>query len=217
MDCPHCQQVIAPSASRCEACGFDLERVRRILGDQWVRLEHLTDAAHCLRLRERRRVEAALDDFGRQFPQVFLSVYFGVLPHGLTVGEAGFWLLNHAAFATNSMEKRNDFGLVIVIDPSAASAGVTLGYALESFLPDGFLRTALAAVSGQFAQCAYGAALEQIVARIAKRLRGEGKAQPSQADAWSPPLEGRNMGLAPLRAPRVPAQAEASAGEGPES
>lgn len=215
MNCPHCQQVVAPAAPRCEACDFDLQRVREILGDQWVRLEHLTDAAHCLRLRERRRVEAALDDFGRQFPQVFMSVYFGVLPHGLNVAEAGFWLLNHAAFSTNSMEKRNDFGLVIVIDPSVASAGITLGYALEGFLPDRFLKTVLASVSGQFAQSAYGGALEQILARIAKHLRGAGTAQPSQADGWSPPQESRNMGLAPLRPHRTPAQAEASAGEVP--
>lgn len=206
MNCPRCQHVIAPTAPRCGACDFDLQSVREILGDQWVRLEHLTDAAHCLRLRERRRVETALDDFGRQFPQVFLALYFGVLPHGLSVTEAGFWLLNHAAFATNSMEKRNDFGLVIVIDPSTASAGIALGYALEPFLPAGFLKPVLASVSSQFSQCAYGAALEQIVARIAKRLRAAGTAQPPQADAWSPPLESRNMGLAPLRATREPAQ-----------
>jgi hypothetical protein len=201
MNCPRCQEPLTHDTVRCEGCGFDLDCVCQTLGAQWVRLERLTDSAHCLRLRDHRRLDAMLDDFGRQFPQVFLAVYFGVLPVGLTVSEAGFWLLNHAAFSTHDVAKRNDFGLVIVVDPAQGAAGISLGYCLEQVLGEGFLEMTLAKASAHFSRSEHGAALEMIIPRLAAKLRAAGRPQPAGTPPWSPGHGAVDMGLAPLRQP----------------
>lgn len=199
MNCPHCQQFLAVDATRCGQCGFDQDGVCQKLGNQWVRLERLTDSAHCLRLRDHRRLDALLDDFGRQFPQVFLAVYFGVLPVGLNVSEAGFWLLNHAAFSTHEVAKRNDFGIVIVIDPAQGAAGISMGYCLEPILGGGFLEATLSRASAHLGRSEHGAALELIIPRIAAKLRSAGKPRPASMEKWSPTHGAADMGLSPLR------------------
>ena len=124
--------MVLVDSERCFDCGFDSLVSSTRHGGHWVRLDRLTDAAHCLGLREIRKLEALLNDFERRFPQVFLAVYIGVLPQGLRVTEVGFWLLNHAAFGTDDLAKRNEFGIVLVIDPAAGMACFTLGYAIEA-------------------------------------------------------------------------------------
>src|SRR6476660_6620455 len=97
MKCPRCQASVHPGQTSCPACGFSATLLHNYLGNQWVRLERITDAAHCLRLEDTRRVEIILDDFERSFPQAFFAVYLGTLPNNLNVAELGFWLLNQGA------------------------------------------------------------------------------------------------------------------------
>ena len=96
MRCPHCSHPIAPQKTFCERCGFSDAHLAAYLGTEWVRLERITDAAHCLRLEESRQLEVHLDDFERQFPQSFLALYFGAVcvidplagRHGIALGYA---------------------------------------------------------------------------------------------------------------------------------
>ena len=69
MKCPQCSAPNAPKVTHCASCGFSSERLRRSLGDQWVRLERITDAAHCLRLEDYQRCEVEMDDFERLLPR----------------------------------------------------------------------------------------------------------------------------------------------------
>ena len=164
-----------------------------------MRLDRLTDTAHCLRLRDRRQVEAQLDDFERRFPQVFFAVYFAVLPTGYTVGEVGFWLLNHAAFGTHDVAKRNEFGIVLVVDPGTKQAGITLGYAIEAVAAKLNIEGLLKRMAGCFAHGNHGKAVSLAIAQLDRVLRSIGRPQPRCEQSVMMHAVSTDLGLKPLR------------------
>ena len=117
MKCPHCNSPLTTGQSACTSCGFSASAIRAYLGADWVRLERVTDVAGRLNLRETRHLETVLDEFERRFPQCFMAGYIGVLPETLTLTDLGFWLINHGAFQTHQISRRNDFAIVLLIDP----------------------------------------------------------------------------------------------------
>lgn len=198
MKCPRCQGDVMVQQKTCNTCGFSATLLHGYLGNQWVKLERITDAAQCLRLEETRKAEVALDDYERCFPQAFFATYLGVLPNYLNVAELGFWLLNQGAFNTPSVSRRNDFGIVLVVDPSSLSASLTLGYAVEACFGKGRAQQILQTVGKLLAAGAYGQAIETACSSCADVLRKHAKIAP-----WSPasPSGGSqpDMGLQPLR------------------
>jgi uncharacterized membrane protein YgcG len=180
----------------CGHCGFSAAYLRAHLGEQWVRIERVTDAAHCLRLEELRSCEVALDDFERSFPQSFLAVYLGALPAGLNVTELGFWLLNQGAFNTHLMMKRNDFGIVLVIDPVAKIVGLTLGYGIEPVFVEEQQNKLLKAVVKQLAKGRHSRAILDAVTAAGSILRRAGVRQ-----SWEPQTspDGTGIEFQPLR------------------
>ncbi len=206
MNCPRCFVPLASAATACSRCGFSSLSVCQRLGDHLVRLDHLNDAAHCLKQSERRRIEGQLDDFDRRFPQVFLAVYCGVLPHGLNVSEAGFWLLNHAALATSDLAKRSDFGIVLIIDPAAGRAAFSVGYALENTLTQKHLQQILLGMKPHLAHSNYSEAASIAIRGIDRTLRSLGRSQPRAcAAAHASPVD-TDLGLPVLRARTSPPQ-----------
>lgn len=202
MRCPHCSNPIAPQKTFCERCGFSDSHLAAYLGTEWVRLERITDAAHCLRLEETRQLEIRLDDFERQFPQSFLAVYFGALPPKLNPLELGMWLLNHGAFSTHQFAKRNDFGAVCVIDPVAGTHGIALGYALESLLPITLIENLLAEMVTPLRSSLWSEATDLVITSLSSALRERGKVSHRRVEATAPPSRGSSpadFGLAPLR------------------
>lgn len=101
-----------------------------------MRLERITDNSQHLSLRDTRHLETVLDDFARQFPQCFMAAYAGALPKTLNLPDLRFWLINHGAFQTHQIARRNDFGLVLIIDTLRQEASFAVGYALEKALPE---------------------------------------------------------------------------------
>lgn len=202
MKCPHCESnIFSPTSDKCDACGFDSHVSCSRHGDHWVRLDRLTDAAHCLHLSERRKLEAQLDDFERRFPQVFFAVYFGVLPQGLKVSEVGFWLLNHAAFGTHDIAKRNEFGMVLVIDPAAGAACFSLGYAIEALGDKTGIAAVLVRMKKLLANSQYGDAVERAIRELDHCLRSTGKAQKRDSRNLTVHEVSADLGLSPLRLP----------------
>lgn len=202
MRCPHCSNPIAPQKAFCERCGFCDTALGAYLGSEWVRLERLTDPAHCLRLEESRELEVLLDDFERQFPQSFLALYYGALPPKLNPLELGMWMLNHGAFSTHQFAKRNDFGIVCVIDPVAGTHGIALGYALEPLLPANRLENLLADMVVPLRAGQWAAAARQVVTELSGQLRALGTASRRRVEAEPPPARGgspTDYGFAPLR------------------
>lgn len=203
MRCPHCSHPVALQKTFCERCGFSDAHLAAYLGTEWVRLERITDAAHCLRLEESRQLEIHLDDFERQFPQSFLALYFGALPPKLNPLELGMWLLNHGAFSTHQFAKRNDFGAVCVIDPLAGRHGIALGYALDPLIPTPQVETLLSDMVAPLRLSRWAEAADLVIASLSSVLRDHGKASHRRIDTPPPPSRGgspADFGLAPLRA-----------------
>lgn len=214
MKCPHCSHPIAPQKTFCERCGFSDKHLAEYLGTEWVRLERITDAAHCLRLEESRQLEIQLDDFERQFPQSFLAIYFGALPPKLNPVELGMWLLNHGAFSTHQFAKRNDFGSVCVIDPLAGTHGIALGYALEPLMPVSQIETLLSDMIAPLRLSQWATAANLVITQMASVLRDHGKASLRRIDTPPPPSRGgspADFGLAPLRSGHRKSDSERSA------
>jgi hypothetical protein len=151
--------------------------VDKQLGTFNVSLERLTDTAHCLRLKDQQRLESILDEFERRLPQCFCSVYFGVLPQGINVAEAGFWLLNHGERSSGGVVRRGIFGIVIVIDPAAHCIGVSLGYALELLIPQRLVEALLQKVSQHLWHGEYAEAVAVVLRDIDSRIRAHGTGQ----------------------------------------
>lgn len=199
MKCPRCQASVLPEQNSCPACGFSATLLHNYLGNQWVRLERITDAAHCLRLEDARRAEIVLDDFERSLPQAFFAAYLGSLPNNLNVAELGFWLLNQGAFNTHSVSRRNDFGIVLVVDPSAQTACISLGYAIESCFTPKILRQMMQTVGTHLRKGAFGLAIEASCTRAGEVLRKHALCMQWQPDAATAADSLADIGLQPLR------------------
>jgi len=203
MKCPHCFSEVTSGHSHCSQCGFSSAAIRAYLGSDWVRLERITDNSQRLSLRDTRHLETVLDDFERRFPQCFLAAYLGALPGTLTVSDLGFWLINHGAFHTHQISRRNDFGIVLVVDPLRQSACFTVGYALEQMLPESMLGGILERLRQPLKREEFSAVIETALRRIEKALRARASAEPRTSE--QPPTivgDASDLGLQSLRLPQ---------------
>lgn len=136
MKCPRCVQRIHRTAVQCPHCGFELGQADAEFGDSEVLTRCLSDSAGVLKRDERERAEMILERFRDQFPQLFLAVHTGVLTELASLRQFGFWLLNRGAFDDLAVDRPNEGGILLVIDPEAKVAGITYGYRLEPFLDE---------------------------------------------------------------------------------
>ena len=136
MKCPRCVQRIHRAAASCPHCGFGIEDADGRFGSEEVRLRTLTDSAGILRRGDRERVEAAMERISRRFPQIFVAVYTGALGEVANLRQFGFWLLNRSAFEDVPVEKPNEAGILLTIDPESKAAGIVFGYLLDPFLEE---------------------------------------------------------------------------------
>lgn len=202
MECPRCSADSPRSTPRCSHCGLDLESLALSLGSNLVQLESLTDAAHCLRVREREALLHELETFHQTFPQVFLAVYLGVLPGSPTPSEIAFWLLNHAAFHPADPSRLNERAALLIIDPVAKNAGITVGYGLEPFLTPSKLEQCLRKVRTPLWHGEYAAAISMAISLLAKQLRKSARRSSREAEFPPPDAEAgflQNSGLQSLR------------------
>ena len=195
MKCPRCLSPVQIAQGYCHECGFSAATLQSYLGDQWVRLERITDPGHCLRLEEVRQLEIVLDNFERALPQAFFAVYLGVLPSGLNVSELGFWLLNQGAFNTHQMMKRNDFGSVLVVDPVMKSLAITMGYSIEGHFSESSLTSMLGKACEHLRHGDYSGSIESLIHQVDKELRLHAKPRHWQPDAQADPA----IDVQPLR------------------
>jgi hypothetical protein len=186
IECPKCGAVSSQPVTCCEACGLSLELLSQSLGSNLVSLDALTDAAHCLRVREKEHLKHELDSFQQAFPQAFLAVYLGVFPTSPSPAEIAFWLLNHAAFQPSDPARLNERAALLIIDPVARTAGLTVGYGLEPFLQRATILAILRRVRTPLWHGEYAAAIELAITLIANALRKIGRRMSRQV-AFPPP------------------------------
>jgi hypothetical protein len=140
-------------------------------------MEPIMDVTGCLRMSEKNRLSALVDDFEHRFPQLFLSLFIGVLPE-MKVLEAGFWLLNHGVRKRQDRVCDNRFGIVTLIDPIAHEAGICTGYALESTLTTDTLASLLDKNSHHLWHADHLTALKGLILGLDATLRRAGRPQP---------------------------------------
>ena len=206
MNCPHCSASIGPGQGACLGCGFSATAIRAYLGSDWVRLERITDVSGRLNLRETRHVEMVLDEFEQRFPQCFMAAYVGVLPDTLTLRDLGFWLINHGAFQTHQLTRRNDFAIVMVVDPRREQVALTVGYALEHLLTEPVLTKILSEVRQPLKRSQIALGIERACAQIDRELRRSARREKRHVER-APAVVGdaSDLGLQSLR-PGTPAE-----------
>lgn len=136
MKCPRCVQRIHRAASSCPHCGFTLADADGYFGFEEVRIRCLTDSAGILRRGDRQRVELAMEKLTRRFPQIFVAIYTGALGEVSNMRQFGFWLLNRSAFEDVPVDKPNEAGILLTIDPESKAVGIVFGYLLDAFLDE---------------------------------------------------------------------------------
>lgn len=77
-----------------------------------------------------------MERISRRFPQVFVAVYTGALGEVANLRQFGFWLLNRSAFEDVPVEKPNEAGILLTIDPESKAAGIVFGYLLDPYLDE---------------------------------------------------------------------------------
>lgn len=175
MKCPRCVQRIHRAAESCPHCGFTLEQADAVFGGEEVRIKSLTDCAGILPRRDRRRVENAMERISRRFPQVFVAIYTGSLGERANMRQFGFWLLNRAAFEDVPVEKPNEAGILITIDPESKAAGIVFGYLLDPFLDESNTFDCLSRGHAYWLEERYADGIQRVLAHLdgvlAKRSR----------------------------------------------
>ncbi|MGI8604813.1 MAG: TPM domain-containing protein [Verrucomicrobiales bacterium] len=173
--CPHCEQSVLPAAAACPGCGLTLADLDKQFGEDCVVLDRVTDAAHVLRLSEKDAVMDAVEQFERAFPQLFLALYLGNLPAGISPKAFGFWLLNRAAVTAVDFLRPNENGSLVIVDVQARTLVVTLGYYLESVVAEKELTRLLRRATALLRNQEIGGGLVRLVHDFSKLL--ERKAQ----------------------------------------
>ena len=191
MKCPRCVQQIHRAAASCPHCGFSIADADELFGNREIKLRRLTDSAGIFRRHERDFLEEAMERISHRFPQIFIAIYTGSLGDSGHLRKFGFWLLNRGVFEDVSVEKPNENGILIVIDPDSKAAGMTHGYLLDSHLQekdsfDCLSRAHAYWLEGRYADGALRSlrALEQLlVKRCRQARRGSGKYQHSDGNS----------------------------------
>ena len=171
MKCPRCVQVIHRGATVCPHCGFGIAEADAKYGGEDVSLRRLADVAGLIRNRERGQVAAAIDRFGRRFPQLFFAVYTGSGQGGGNLRQFGFWLLNRAAFEDVPVDRPNEAGILLVIDADTKSAAVTWGYLLDPFLTEEDTFQCLSRAHAYWLEGRYAEGTLRMIAQLEKVLK----------------------------------------------
>jgi len=129
-------QPIHRAAAACPHCAFSITDADLLFGDEELKIRALTDAAGIFRRFQRDLLEDAMGRISTAFPQVFISIYTGSIGDSGNLRQFGFWLLNRGVFEDIPVEKPNEAGILIVIDPDSRTAGISYGYLLDPFLSE---------------------------------------------------------------------------------
>ncbi len=140
-------------------------------GAEDVHLRSLTDSSGIFRRGDRQRVEAAMGKISHRFPQLFVAIYTGSLGEVANIRQFGFWLLNRAAFEDVPVEKPNEAGILITIDPESKAAGMVFGYLLDPFLEESDTFECLSRAHAYWLEGRYADGILRVLAHLDGILR----------------------------------------------
>jgi len=164
-------QKIHLAAASCPHCGFTAEHADELFGDQDVPLQKFSDPAGVLRMKERKPMRKLMERFEKKFPQLFVSVYLGAFEEMTNIRQFGFWLLNRAAYSDVDVDRPNENGILILVDVTSKTAGITYGYSLLPYLNDENTFDALSAAHPYLIQGEFLQAVDQTVRKLEVSLK----------------------------------------------
>ena len=169
--CPGCVQTIHRAADACPHCGFALADAEEWFGGRELNLRCLADMAGLLRHDERERVETALEEFRRSFPQLFVAIYTGAFGEVAALRPFGFWLLNRAHFEDLPPGTIRSAGILLTIDPESKTAGMTFGYLLDPYLEEADTFDCLARAHSHWLEGRFADGMLKALAQLGRVLR----------------------------------------------
>ncbi|MFT5409712.1 MAG: uncharacterized Zn finger protein (UPF0148 family) [Verrucomicrobiales bacterium] len=138
--CPRCTEPLQHTHTACPFCSFSLADVDSTFGSKRVRLQRLVDATKTITPEEIDKLDARMDRFEWEFPQLHFATYIAELPDSVNLRELGFWLSNRSMIDS---PRGNDSAILLCINSRQLSASLTLGYLPEQHLPEVQLRQIL--------------------------------------------------------------------------
>lgn len=112
-----------------------------------------------------------MEQITRHFPQIFVAIYTGSLGEVANLRQFGFWLLNRSAFEDVPVEKPNEAGILITIDPESKAAGIVFGYLLDPFLEESDTFECLSRAHAYWLEGRYADGMVRVLGQLGVILR----------------------------------------------
>ncbi len=134
MQCPYCQSPLRPDAAECGACRMTFPRTSALLGAMPRFSQGVADNTRSMSPGEIGKLRKRVGEIQSRFPQLVLQIVMHVFPEEYPFAMYAFWVFNAGNFAGDSHRGKENYALMIVIDPERCEAAITPGYGLEPFL-----------------------------------------------------------------------------------
>ena len=106
-----------------------------------------------------------------RFPQIFVAIYTGSFGELADIRQFGFWLLNRGIFDDAPVQKRNEAGILVTIDPESKAAGMVFGYLLDPFLEESDTFECLSRAHAYWLEGRYADGIVRVLAHLDGILR----------------------------------------------
>ena len=194
MKCPRCVRYVPYAAPACGECGFSLKDQDDQFGPDAVCLARVTNEQETLSEDEIRELDGALDEFEKNFPQLFMGIYLAALPAISSVRQFAFWLLNRAASPSLDITRPNENGCLLVIDLTSGQVVMVVGYLLECYFKEAELEEILTRGRAAMDRGDIAHGLLHIIEEFShqlKRKSKESRRNPRRFDSGGPPEPSR--------------------------
>ena len=134
MYCPYCQTPLRADATECGACRLTFPRTAALLAAVPRLTPLVADTTGSLTAADIGKLKKRIAAIQRRFPQLVLQVVMHVFPPEHPFSMHVFWLFNAGNFAGDSNRGKDNYALLVCIDPARCDAAIMPGYGLEPFL-----------------------------------------------------------------------------------
>lgn len=135
MRCPYCQTALSETTRECPSCQLSLASANALLGPAPRLYKGLNDALGILDGSGSKKIQAALSNLTRKFPQVDMHAVIRKLDPQYPVSTHLFWLFNQGDLSSDERKGGKNRTVLLALDPRQGRIGLMVGYGLEPFLP----------------------------------------------------------------------------------
>jgi hypothetical protein len=171
VSCPGCHRALPGPVEQCPHCGYNAWTCVDHFRYDPPPLDRYIDIEHRLKNEDRARLDKVIDGLESDLPQVRVHLCLVKLLPGTDVRECGFWMLNASVPRDEEEAEHRPWGILLLMDLHAASASLTVGYALDPFLSNDALRDCLEAGRKDFGEGNFAAGLMRLLTVLHGALR----------------------------------------------